>query len=123
MGMACECTVCGGVWAFLTKLDLGLDGVLSGDNRSAANSVSGADSEQVHGVLLEAADTVLWSISTVCSQRPSLTLHIPSFHHVGDNLASTVALRFLPGQTDLAIGGVNHSQVLDWSGDVWNRTA
>lgn len=98
-----------------TKLVLGLYGILSGNNRSAANSVSGTDSEEIHGVLLEATDAVLWSISSVCSQGPSLTLYITSFHDKGHNLASAITLRFLPGQTDLTISSVNYSQVLDWS--------
>lgn len=102
----------------LTKLVFGLNSFVGGNNGTAANSVSGADSEEVLGVLLEATDTVFWSISTICCQGPGLTLYITSFHNVGDNLAATIGLRLIPGQADLTISGVYNSQVLDGSRDI-----
>lgn len=102
----------------LTKLVLGLDGILGGNDGAAANSIAGADSEQVHGILIETTDTVLWGISTVCRQRPGLTLHISSLYHVCNDLTSAITLRLLPCQTDLTVRCVDHSQVLDGSGDI-----
>lgn len=97
----------------LTKLVLGLDGVLGDDGRPAAHSVAGTDSEEIRRILLETGDAILWSISTAGSQRPGLALHVPPFHHVRNDLASSITLRFLPGQADLAISGIHHRQVFD----------
>lgn len=105
-----------GVW--LTKLVLGLNSVLCGNTGSTANPVSGTDSEQVHIILLEATDAVLWSISMICGKSPGLTLHVTSFHNIGNDLASAITLWLLPGQTNFTIGSVNHSQVLHRSGDI-----
>jgi hypothetical protein len=58
----------------------------------------------------------------VCCQGPGLTLHIPSLHHVRNNLASAVALWLLPGKTHLTVSGVSHLEALHRSGHVWEKT-
>lgn len=102
----------------LTKLILGLYRFVGLYIWSAANPVSGADSEQVHGVLLEARHCVLGTVGVVGGQRPSLALHVAPLHHIADDLAAAVTLGFLPCQADLAVGGVDHLQVLHGSRDI-----
>lgn len=102
----------------LTKLVLGLYRFVGLYIWSAADPVSGADSKQVHGVLLEAGHCVLRTLGVVSGQRPGLTLHVASLHHVANDLAAAIALRLLPCQADLAVGGVDHLQVLHRSRDI-----
>lgn len=108
--------------AFLTKLVLGLYRLMGFDIGSAANSVSGTDSEQVQGILLEAGHSVLRTLSVVGGQSPRLTLHVTSLHHVAHHLAAAVTLRLLPHQAYLTVCGVNHLQVLHRPRNIWKRT-
>lgn len=103
----------------LTKLVLGLNWFVGLYVGSTAHPVSGTDSEQVHGVLVESCHCVLRTLSVVCGQRPGLTLHITSLHHIGDDLAATITLWLLPCQADFAISCVDHLQVLHGSRDIY----
>ncbi len=101
-----------------TKLVLGLDRFVCLYVWSTADPVSGTDSEQVLGVLLEASHCVLGTLSVVGGQRPGLTLHIASLHHVANDLAAAIALRLIPCQADLTISSVDHMEVLPGSRDI-----
>ncbi|KAF3843792.1 hypothetical protein F7725_002641 [Dissostichus mawsoni] len=105
----------------LTKLVLGLYGFVGVHVGSAADPVSGADSEQIHGVLLESGHCVLRTLGVIRGQSPRLTLHVASLNNVGNDLSATIALRLLPRQTHLAVGGVDNLEVLHGSRDVWRN--
>lgn len=102
----------------LTKLVLGLYSFVGLYVGSTADPVSGTDSEQVHGFPLEAGHGVLRTLGVVRGQRPGVTLHVASLDHVANDLAAAIALGLLPCQADLAIGGVDHLQVLHGSWDI-----
>lgn len=102
----------------LTELIFSLDRCVSLHIGSKPDPVSGADSEQVQGVPLEAGHSVLWTFSLVRDQSPGLPFHIAPLNDVAGDFAAAVILGLLPRQADLSIRGIHHLQVLHRSRDV-----
>lgn len=92
----------------LTKLILCLYGFICLYCWSTSNSVAGANTEEILGVLLQPCDGVLCAVCPVGGQSPGLAFDITSFDHIGQDLAATITLRLVPGNADLSIGRIHH---------------